>query len=135
MLIKGNNLSVYLLVEDVTVISASSLSSLSASAHDRDGDDFGVSVINQSGFPVCLSPPLLPPARDCLYLNNKALISVSCYSAGHCISSVSLCLLPLCFVLNHTCLPTHTHPPLIHFLSSVLDLTSPCPSFSPLKVI
>lgn len=79
MLIKGNNLSVYLLVEDVTVISVSSLSSLSASAHDRDGDDFGVPVINQSCFPVCPPPPsLLPPARDRLYLNNKALISVSC---------------------------------------------------------
>lgn len=68
MLIKGNNLSVYLLVEDVTVISVSSLSSLSASAHDRDGDDFGVPVINQSCFPVCLPPPLFYLQREIVFI-------------------------------------------------------------------
>lgn len=48
------DVSLYRLVEDESVISASSLSSLSAQAHDRDGDDFGVRVINQGCFPVCL---------------------------------------------------------------------------------
>lgn len=99
--------------------------SLSAQAHDRDGDDFEVGVINQGCF-SCLSAtcsPLLSPIKGCLHLNNKALISVNYYSSGHCILSVSL----FCFysILLSSFSPSYPHPD--PSLSSVLALTSPCP--------
>lgn len=95
-------------------------------------------VINQGCF-SCLSAAcssLLSPIKGCLYLNNKALISVNYYSAGYCILSTSLCLaLPLSS--SSTCsssykLPPHI-PPFIHSLSFLPALTSPCPSFPPMK--
>lgn len=121
------NVSLYHLAEDESVISASSLSSLSAYAHDRDGDDFGVEVINQGCFPCLLAArsSLLSPIHGCLYLNNKALISVNYYSAGHCIDSISHRLpLPLSsspFSLHHTppfIFHPDSHLSLSHFLST-----------------
>lgn len=126
-LINRENVSLYRLVEDESVISASSLSSLSAQAHDRDGDDFGVRAINQGRFP-CLSAtcsPLLSPIKDCLYLNNKALISVNYYSAGHCILSISLCFaLPL----SSSLLSLH------HTVFSLYLLSWPSPLLVPLSL-
>ena len=74
---------------------------------------------------VCrlLSPPLLSPIKGCLYLNNKALISVNYYSSGHCILCVSL----FCFYSSLLSSFSTSYPHPDPSLSSVLALTSPCP--------
>lgn len=73
-----------------------------------------VEVINQS----CLTwYVLLFPVKCCLYLNNKALISLSYCSAAHHILPLSPCfaLHTLHFVFNH--ISFHTHTPHLVFIS------------------